>query len=39
MNVITSQILTPVPEPATVMFLGTALVGLGTLLRRKIRRS
>jgi hypothetical protein len=39
MNVITSQILTPVPEPASVMFLGTALVGVGTFLRKKIRRS
>ena len=38
-NVITSQILTPVPEPASVMFLGTALIGVGSLLRKKLRRS
>jgi hypothetical protein len=38
-NVITSAALTPVPEPASVMFLGTALIGVGTLLRKRVRRS
>jgi hypothetical protein len=35
-NVTASQILTPVPEPAGIALLGTALLGLTTLFRKKL---
>lgn len=36
LNVITSQILTPVPEPGTLALLGSGLLGVGMLFRRKV---
>lgn len=36
-NVITSQILTPVPEPASILFFSSTLLGAGLLFRRKLQ--
>jgi len=35
LNVTSSQVLTPAPEPAAIMLLGSAVMGLGLALRRK----
>ena len=38
MNVIASQVLTsPIPEPMSIVLLGTALIGLAVSFRRKLR--
>ena len=36
MNVIASQVLTPIPEPASMMLLGSALLGLSVAFRKKL---
>jgi hypothetical protein len=36
MNVIASQVLTPIPEPASMMLLGSALLGLTVAFRKKL---
>jgi hypothetical protein len=38
-NFSASTTLVPVPEPASVMFLGTTLLGVTTLLRKKFKRA
>ena len=38
LNVTASQILTPVPEPGAILLLGTAILGVTTVVRRKARK-
>ena len=37
-NITTSQVLTPIPEPASILLLGSALLGITLLVRKKVAR-